>query len=556
MSFPIRSKGQKLVNQTASIPNYATKARLRQPTQVGIEPVRFIRFVRLGYVVLGLLCLLVQQAFAFEDPTNTLASLIIFASCCHAAWYCLRPSLLSEFTLSTIALLGYNFTTLTGALMFQTLGMRPVTLYLNVPIETFSMLAIAQGCYTIGHWIYRKIAIFPTISSGVSQTILHPLGAFTIPSNLHLWMLGGTGLVATTITSLFLDERALFQGPIGKFFQAFSGLIYLPFLIPLLRYFEPTGSRLRSNNWVFLTVYFLAICALGVARNSRAIIFLTLVVLCTVWALALLTGRARLPNKLGKYVVIALIFGGIGISILADIATAMVVARRHRGNVPFTELIGITAEKFFDKEALAARRSGDEARGDSINYNEAYFASPLLDRIVLTKFHDNMFYYGGMLSETGQSRLAELTLNKTISILPDPAIRLFQPDFKKLLYRPSMGDFTYYLVYKQGLGHFRTGSLVQNVFAIFGNWALAVFSGLFLLFSIIIESYRNWRKSGLLFAPAILISLLAAVTCLASESIAAYVLYLFRILPQTLLIYCSLFWILRTFLPYDSKLRP
>jgi hypothetical protein len=510
----------------------------------------------MGYILLGLLCLLLQQGLAFEDSTNTLAGLIIFASCCHAAWYCLRPSLLSEFPLSTIALLGFNFTTLTGALMFQTLGMRPVTLYLNVPIETFSMLAVAQVCYTSGHWIYRRIAVFSMLSTAVSQSIFHPLGVFAVPSNFHLWILGGIGLVATTITSLLLDEGTLYQGPVGKFFQAFSGLLYLPFLIPVLRYFEPAGSRLRPNNWLFLAVYFLAICALGIARNSRATFFVAMVVIFTVWALALLTGRARLPKNIGKYVVIALVLGGMGISILADLATAMLVARRHRGDVPFTELVGITVEKFFDKEALAARRSGDEARGDSINYNEAYFASPMLDRLVLTKFHDNMFYYGGMLSEAGKSRLAQLTLNKTISILPDPAIRLFQSNFQKLLYTPSMGDFTYYIVSNQGLGHFRTGSLVQNVFAIFGNWALAVFSGLFLLFSVIIESYRNRQKSGLLLAPVILISLLGAVTCLASESIAAYTLYLFRSLPQALLIYCGLFWVLRTFLPYDSKLRP
>ena len=108
------------------------------------------------------------------------------------------------------------------------------------------------------------------------------------------------------------------------------------------------------------------------------------------------------------------------------------------------------------------------------DYSETYVDGRFFARFLLTKFHDNILYYFSLMGPDQISSYKEFMLDRLAGTLPDPLLRLFGIALDKKDLVVSNGDYVIYLVDGWGLGGFKTGSLVAEVYGMFG-WLLYPF---------------------------------------------------------------------------------
>jgi len=489
------------------------------------------------------------------DLENLASCAIIVLSAWIIAWYALRPDVFRAFPLSTITMLAFNFTTLTGALVFQTVSWRSVIYNLEVPITAFAMLTLAQLGFLIGHTIYRKLFFVAQIPVLLSKGIIRPLGGFEIPTNLQLWAIGILGLASMVGSRIILGAEIQTGNVIGKFFQALSPLMYLPYLIPFLHKLDISRSTPSSPNWLMLVGYTASILVFTLMINARAVFVLAPLVFITVFYLCYLLGIITIPRKAWPSIIISTPFVLISGFLLLDLSTAMLVARAQRGAISPTELAALTVESFFDKNALQRYEARDTGGTQAQAYSEAYFRTGILGRFVTTKFHDNMFFYSRNFTDSERKKLTTYTYNRTVAILPQPAINLLGLNVRKDFNAASMGDFTYYLGSGDvhAFGGQRTGSAIQNAISIFGFASAFVFPLMAILISIAIDAFRNYAKQGLLFSPIILTSLIGPTASLSLESITGVINFSTRGLAQSIILYAAVFFIMKIIFPGKPK---
>ena len=93
-----------------------------------------------------------------------------------------------------------------------------------------------------------------------------------------------------------------------------------------------------------------------------------------------------------------------------------------------------------------------------------------LARFLLTKFHDNILYYFSLFGPDQISLVQGASCSTAcVATLPDPLLRRARHQLvNKQDLVVSNGDYIVYIVDGWGLGGFKTGSLIAEVFAIFG----------------------------------------------------------------------------------------
>jgi hypothetical protein len=123
---------------------------------------------------------------------------------------------------------------------------------------------------------------------------------------------------------------------------------------------------------------------------------------------------------------------------------------------------------FQQPQLLEAQREKDKFTSAQSNYDETYFASPLIARLVETKFHDNALYFASRLNPQDEEKMLDITGDFFWATLPDPLLKSMSIDVEKKNLRFSMGDYISHLAGGGDLGGFKTGSGFAQGIAVFG----------------------------------------------------------------------------------------
>jgi hypothetical protein len=186
-------------------------------------------------------------------------------------------------------------------------------------------------------------------------------------------------------------------------------------------------------------------------------------------------------------------------------------------------------------------------------YDETYTNSTIFQRFISINYLDLTLRFHKMQDRDALALVHEFEINRIISILPDPVINIFVPNYDKQPYTlSSFGDVNYDVISGVGLYGFRTGSLLVSLMVLFGVfWPLALFVvSLALLTFFNIVSYPLLRPSFLTIhylhlGPIAVCLLYEALTVFTSsaggnESVTGIIELMFRQFP-VMLIYFSLF---------------
>lgn len=490
------------------------------------------RFVLLLLVLLNVAALLVQLFIDFS-AVNLASASIAFASSMAVLLYLLWTPAIHTHPVSTFALFGFCATTQMGALLGQSAMLTSLSDNLRQPMQTFAMLAGVQLLALLTHTGYRWV-LNPVNDSRESlpRQLLRGLGLYQAPGTGTLWFMGYMGLIAFVIGG----------GREGTFFKVLQGMGFLtwaPFLIPMYLLEQGRSYCNPRRQFPHLVFFMGLVVLLGLAANARQVMLSGFV---TIGLFGLLLAlRSTTPVRVGQVLrlgLLGLVLAAISIP-LSDLATAMAVARKARGFISAPQMVQETFRYYGQPDVLQAEQDKLASATTNSQYDEFYFANPLLARLVETKFHDNALYFASTLSPSDVDQLAETSAKMVAVLLPQPVINKLGWKIDKNDYEFSMGDYLAHLSYGGPLGGYRTGSMLGQGSALFGAGFVAFYVLVCLLaFSLFdLLSYRRGQGQVLLSAVAMLAIWKLFQNGLTGESIHSWLGLFVRALPQNILIF-------------------
>jgi hypothetical protein len=449
--------------------------------------------------------------------------------------------------LPALVVLSFNVATMSGALVTQTLVLRPLVFNLRVPEITFGSSAAFQCTLVAALMLATRTRLLKATGARLSGGILKRLGLMEAPAPGQLWLMGLVGVVA-----LIVSIRAAANGPISygnvsaKVTLSLTYLAFAPYLIPILHSFGLTrkGSSSSAVTYWPLLPYTAVIVLTAVAQNSRGTFATGVANLILAVGMAALLGQFHASARTKRWIAAGIVAAVLTSPFLSDLATAMVIVRGTRSTVSPISLVADTWRAFLDKDALAEyRRAGNVFYGHE-NYEENYAANPFVGRFIQTKFLDNTLSYEDVRSGRQADQVWTVTAEKLAALLPTPLLNKVGSLDKSLL-EFSMGDYLFYLQYGFGLGQFKVGSSIGHGFALVGPFVFLFAIPLFVLAFICLEALTARIGDVVVISPVILLQLMTVYYLACGDSLLDPLLLVLRGLPQTMFIYIVTFQITR-----------
>lgn len=409
-----------------------------------------------------LVCLFAQIVIDFEYD-NGIASLLVAVSATVTFLYIRRSRAMVTVPLSSFALLGLCITTQWGALLGQTVLGDSLTNNLRQPVQTFSYLLGFQLTAIAAHWTSRHLAIFDSLrrlgSAGLSR-----LGIFDVPTVETMWLIGSFGYGS------FLFSHVAGGSLLSKVADGFAVFVWAPFVIPVLASrLGETYCRLPKHI-PLLALYAALAIVTGLALNFRAFMLTGAMTALLLYLLVLLADERPLEARHARQLLAAMVLVVIAYQPVGYFMIGVQVARAERGKIDRMEMIAHTFEVL--KNPALVQREQDRMRNDAVLgvYDEYYFASSMIGRLVETKFHDNSFFMVEGISAAESALVAEDAKDRVLAILPYPVLKSLELERAKFVTLYSAGDYLAYLRLGGEIGQFRTGSIFAQGIAIFGPW--------------------------------------------------------------------------------------
>jgi hypothetical protein len=302
-----------------------------------------------------------------------------------------------------------------------------------------------------------------------------------------------------------------------------------------------------KKNYAFLALYMGLIALLGIAANARGLMLSGAMTIALFALLSAMRSTQKITaSRVAKVGVTAILMGALSIPV-TDLVTAMVIARKVRGNVSTAKMVEETFYYFQQPQLLNAKREQDKYISIQSKYDETYFASPLMGRLIETKFHDNALYFSSRISLQDQEKMLDITGDFFWATLPDPALKAMAIDVDKKDLNFSMGDYISHLGGGGELGGRKTGSGFAQGISIFGYFFplvyLLVCPILFLAHDLL--AYRSPNGRVVVSALGMLGVWKLFQYGISAESLHYIFMAVVRGVPQSIILYLLIFHVAR-----------
>jgi hypothetical protein len=415
---------------------------------------------------LAWLALVVAQVIVVPAGLDGLAtSLLVGVGGLAAFLIYLRRDLLRRHPVSTMMMLGYAFYYFWAPPLATLAELKPLTTNLQHPLLVEVNALAVFATYSLAMFLYARVGVMQRWRWLLSERLCRPLGFFRDPGDETMFVMGGLALAGTLL--------AAHSGSVGaRFLAGFAPMAYLPcaILVAELIGRDPRRTRATPQRLLLVGAYLVALLGLGVALNSRGAAFMGLASIALSYLYGtragLIAGRlARPRNMLLGLVALFLVSGP-----LADLSTAMLVARKDRAVDSMSTLFDQTLAVYHQKTVLAAYRL-TEAKSADAAWDETYVSNPFLSRLCNLKFADESLDLAWGLDAAGDTVVRKSELDKVLSNLPQPVLGALGIDaHKDVVSRSSGGDFLLFAATGSpyALGGERTGSTFATAYACFG----------------------------------------------------------------------------------------
>lgn len=459
---------------TPTIPD--TYARpMTRPEQVQFAPKateRFV-FVVVRWSWITLLIASILQCILFQTTANWVAVVCVLIAWAITTKVFLRSSVLLNYPLSTILVLGFASTQFYFPLLFTLIEGKPIVFNLERPYDVFLHSMASLFVIVLAHIFYQTV-FKKTINR--TNSFLQKVGFFDPPTSVQLWLMGLMGVGATFYSYIYTPVGWSPTGAASdKFIQALIPFSYAPYFIPVGKLY---GSKetLTKKTTVLLILFTLFLFIVSIARNNRTGFIVGFTSISFAYGLGLLIDYFKPRFFTLKNTVVGLISLWFITGPVADISTAMVMVRDDRHNIAYTELLERTFTTFFDKEGIRLfRLMGNDATENRF-WDEYYMDNIFLARFSNLKYNDLSLIMASKVSNPDSDMLA-YTIDHFFSILPLPFLETLGLNVDKAFVSSgSFGDYFHYKVTGNAwaIGGFRTGHLSGVSMAAFGWWYLAI----------------------------------------------------------------------------------
>jgi hypothetical protein len=406
-------------------------------------------------------------------------------------WICtrffIRPEILNGFPLSTFMVLGFASTQCYLPVLFTTLEAKPVTFNLEAPMVVYTHILLTLAMLVMTHAFYRLLS---RMTYNPSFSLFAKAGFYNPPHELQFWLMGAIGMAASFYG--YFSQEAVEVEVTGaasdKFVQALMPFAYVPYFL-LFRNFLGDSQTNIKRIVPLLVLYTIVIFLVGLGRNSRGAFVEGIAAVGFSYFLGLLLGYFNAKVFTWKHIAGAVFAIWIMLGPVADLGTAMVIVRGQRDDVPAREMIDLTWEAFWDKEAIENRRADDMAYTHD-DWDERYLDNILFARFANLKFNDISLLNASVVREYDPDML-NFSIDYVLSILPEPMLAFFNIDVDKETTRSlSMGDYLYLAAGGGGtVSGFRTGHIAGSGMATFGWWYLGVYGLLIIPIFFLIDKF-------------------------------------------------------------------
>jgi len=489
------------------------------------------------------------QLFIDTAYDNLICVVFVLCSSTLTFMYIRGTRALHEVPLSTVAVLGLCMTTQWGALVGQSALWGSLTENLRVPLQTFGYLAGFQLVAVAAHWVSRRFKGFMSARQ-VGAAVLAPLGIFHVPSVSAMWAMGFIGLGANVVGKVFE------LGLLGKIADGFAPFSWAPFVIPLLAARYGSAYCNARGQWFGVVAFAGVLMVMGLALNARAFMLAGVVTALLLFGVSILDDDRPVALRSLRFALLALVAGAALFQPLGYFFTAMQVARGERDKLSKLEMIKHTFAVLQDPVAIRRESNRVVTDADVGAYDEYYFSSSMVGRLVETKFHDNGFYMVQDIRPVESRLVAEDAVDRVVSVLPFPVLKAIGMERSKYATLYSAGDLLAHMRLGGEMGQFRTGSMFAQGLAIFGVWTP------FLYFLLCLPIFIAWdilSRAGRGGAVAVtsVVGLLLVYRLFAygivTESISNVAGLLLRFHLQTILFYALVFGTTRlVWKPFDA----
>ena len=506
------------------------------------------RSIILSLIAITMLAFLLQVVIK-PSAVNIATASIAMSSSLTVLLYILWSNALESHPLSTFSILGFCFTSQQGALLAQTAAWTPISANLYDPLYTFGMLTLYQAVALGVHCAYRFFSVRRAEQTDLIRGFLGWAGVYAVPPPGALWAMGLVGLCTFPM--------AHFEGVLGKVATGFVFLTWSPFLIPFyLRELGETYCNARLNK-ILLFVYFMAVVLLGLALNTRSVMFQGIVTIGLLYVFAGMRSDAPVTwRSLSRLLALALVLGAVAVP-ASEVATAMVVARQWRGKVSAPEMVRTTLFVLSRPNLMAANMQGGERASQYGGYDERYVDNPLMNRLVTTKYSDNAFHFARTLTtDEAKDRLTDISIKFAWMGLPTPIYRRFGVTISKDDLAYSMGDYLAYLSRGLPLGGHRIGSIFAQGNALMGPLFPFAYGIIVLCIFFLLDLWTVRQAAATSLATLGMLQIWNVFnSSISYEAVHTALYFIFRNWEQMVLIYVIVFGLVRMFVR-DQRSSP
>lgn len=550
----------------SELPNVVRSSASAQTAEQTAASLSELRCRRARVVLTFVLVIAALAQFVIESSGDNLAAVSMVALISVLMIHLVvRASVLRVAPLPVVIVAGFNLTTLSGSLIAQTLFLSPMTYNLEEPLLTFGASAGLQMSLLVALWVLLSWSGLQVATRRIAMGVVVPLGLVRAPTPAQLWMMGAVGVAASVFFAVTKTADSVAYGDVlGKLLIGFHVFAYMPFFIPLLPAMTPNpgASRnvpflsVRGSHLLPLVLYFGVVIGLATLRNSRSVFALAIASVLVVAALIFMLGQFRL-TRAARWVVFGGVMGGVLTApLMVDLSTAILVARQASASGNVGELADRTWDALQNPALLEEQRILREmVRLDSA-IDEDYNPNPFLNRLVVTKYIDN----GMALDEVRSGHHAEVMwrifADKVLSLLPTPVLRFFGSDLDKDAMNFSGGDTMLFLQGGQDLGMQVLGSTVAYALGLAGNLAFLMVVPLALLAYFALQVLTRSENGWVIMSPVIVLKAFALVHLFSGDSLVDVISFLFRDLPQTLVLYLVLLFVTGPFVTMVNPRQP
>ena len=534
-----------------------SNVRAGDPHESTVRSVRTCRQAR-RLALGGLLICAFGQLLIDASARNLVCVFIAVIMSAITFHFVIRGSVFRALPLPALTVLGFNVSTMSGALIAQTASLRSLMFNLRVPEITFALCALFQVSLLVALFTFLSSSTLRAASRTVSRRLFKRMGIMQTPTPGQLWIMGFMGSAAMAWTASQGYSGQIQYGDVGsKFVTGLGYLAFAPFVLPILEKAFPLAHpsiRGKISSWPLIG-YLALLVLIAMIRNSRGTFAMGVANLGMATLVLILMGQLHVTSKLRRRLAIGAVIMLIAAPILNDLAIAMVVVRGQRTEVSSIELVRRTLSAFNDKEALKDYRQAVAMLTGGGEYEEIYLANPFVARFVQTKFFDNSLSYEDVRTGQHTSYLWNVTLDKIMAYLPTPALTLLGIDINKENIQFSVGDALYNAHSGTGLGGYRTGSPIGHGMGLMGPLTFVAAIPLFLLAFMALQSLTISVGSFVVISPMILLQLMSVYGLAVSDSLHEPIGLMLRGLPQNILIYWMAFHSTRWIGVFRSRRR-